>query len=42
MLQNIQGYEWLTKLDASMQFYTFEFNDESKEHTTFATPFGLF
>ena len=42
MLQGIQGYEWLSKLNASMQFYTFKLDEESKEISTFATPLGLF
>jgi len=42
LLQGIQGYEWTTKLDVSMQFCTFELDEESKDLTTFATPFSLF
>ena len=42
VIRRRRGYKFLTKIDLSMQFYTFELDEESRAYTTIATPFGLY
>jgi hypothetical protein len=42
ILKKQAGYSFFTKIDISMQYYTFKLDEESKDVTTIVTPFGKY
>ena len=42
ILSRHSGYKFLTKVDLSMQYFTFKLDEPSKDLCTIATPFGLY